>query len=116
MTAPEALTDAPTAAEVAAALADPAAFLAESDRRDRELRAWLDALRMEYRGAAFGQFAAGYALACADLERDWHAIADPASRNATSHAELESRRYGPAGREHFGDPRPGDFQGRRGAA
>ena len=28
-----------------------------------------------------------------------------------SHAELEERRWGPGGREHFGDPRPGDFPG-----
>jgi hypothetical protein len=30
--------------------------------------------------------------------------------------ELEIRRWGPGGREHFGDPRPGDFQGRGGEA
>ena len=27
-------------------------------------------------------------------------------------AELEARRWGPGGRAHFGDPRPGDFPGR----
>lgn len=27
-------------------------------------------------------------------------------------AELERRRWGPGGREHFGDPRPGDYPGR----
>ncbi len=27
-------------------------------------------------------------------------------------AELETRRWGPGGRAHFGDPRPGDFLGR----
>ncbi len=27
-------------------------------------------------------------------------------------AELETRRSGPGGRAHFGDPRPGDFPGR----
>lgn len=26
--------------------------------------------------------------------------------------ELEQRRWGPRGREHFGDPRPGDYPGR----
>jgi hypothetical protein len=26
--------------------------------------------------------------------------------------ELEDRRWGPGGREHFADPRPGDFPGR----
>jgi hypothetical protein len=111
VTAPTALTDTPTAAEVAAKLA-------ESDRRDRELRAWLDALGMGHHAAAAGRakdWQQGYERAHADLERDWHAIADPASRNATSHAELEARRYGPGGREHFGDSRPGDFPGRAAA-
>ena len=26
--------------------------------------------------------------------------------------EIEARRWGPGGREHFADPRPGDFPGR----
>jgi hypothetical protein len=26
--------------------------------------------------------------------------------------EIEARRWGPGGRAHFGDPRPGDFPGR----
>jgi hypothetical protein len=29
-----------------------------------------------------------------------------------SRCELEERRWGPGGREHFADPRPGDFPGR----
>ena len=29
-----------------------------------------------------------------------------------SHAELEERRWGPGGRAHFADPRPGDYPGR----
>ena len=37
-------------------------------------------------------------------------IPHPAS--GPSHAELEERRWGPGGREHFGDPRPGDYRGR----
>ena len=32
--------------------------------------------------------------------------------NGVSHAELEQRRWGPGGRAHFADPRPGDFAGR----
>jgi len=31
-------------------------------------------------------------------------------------AELETRRWGPGGRAHFADPRPGDFPGRRSQA
>lgn len=33
-----------------------------------------------------------------------------------THAELEERRWGPGGREHYGDPRPGDYPGRRAQA
>ena len=29
-----------------------------------------------------------------------------------SHAELEEKRWGPGGRAHFADPRPGDYPGR----
>ena len=100
--------NAPTDAEVAA-------LLEESDRRDRELAARLAMWRMGYQAAKAllaAVFNAGYAQACADLERDWHAIADPVSRNGTSHAELEARRWGPGGRHAFGTPRPGDFPGR----
>ena len=28
-------------------------------------------------------------------------------------AEAEARRWGPGGRAHFADPRPGDFPGRK---
>lgn len=33
--------------------------------------------------------------------------------NQPSRAELEERRWGPGGRAHFADPRPGDYPGRR---
>jgi hypothetical protein len=46
----------------------------------------------------------GYLLAVADLKAFQHA--------EVRDAELEIRRYGPGGRAHFGDPRPGDFPGR----
>jgi hypothetical protein len=41
----------------------------------------------------------------------WRRIAAPVARGR-SFAELEERRWGPGGREHFADPRPGDFPGR----
>jgi hypothetical protein len=56
-------------------------------------------------------FAAGYAAAEADMDAAWNRIARAAVRGP-SHAELEEKRWGPAGRAHFGDPRPGDFPGR----
>jgi hypothetical protein len=46
----------------------------------------------------------GYLRAVADFKAFQHAeVAD---------AELEARRWGPGGRAHFADPRPGDFPGR----
>jgi hypothetical protein len=56
-------------------------------------------------------FAAGYAAAEADMDARWNRIARAAVRGP-SHAELEEKRWGPGGREHFADPRPGDYPGR----
>lgn len=44
-------------------------------------------------------------------ERDqlWHEAADPIARGADPFAELESLRWGPGGREHFGERRAGDY-------
>jgi hypothetical protein len=53
----------------------------------------------------------GYAAAEADRDRGWNAIAH-AAVHGPSHAQLEERRWGPGGRAHFADPRPGDFPGR----
>ena len=43
-----------------------------------------------------------------------HAIADvkAAEHGLVRDAEMETRRWGPGGRAHFADPRPGDFPGR----
>jgi len=103
VSAPAALTDAPTATEVTA-------LLAESDRRDRELAARLAERRMGYQAAKAllpAAFNAGYAQKHAELERDWHAIADPASRGKP-YVTYHARRWGPGGPEHFADPRPAD--------
>jgi hypothetical protein len=48
--------------------------------------------------------AEGYAQAIADVKAAQHGI--------VRDAELKTRRWGPVGREHFADPRPGDFPGR----
>jgi hypothetical protein len=103
VSAPAALMKAPTATEVTA-------LLEESDRRDRELAARLAERRMGYLAAKAllaAAFNAGHAQAHADLERDWHAIADPASCRK-SHATYHARRWGPGGPGHFADPRPAD--------
>ena len=84
---------------------DAAALLELSDERDLWQRRLL--------GAEQAAYARGYADAQADMAAAWHAVADPVARGGPKHAELEERRWGPEGREHFGDPRPGDFPGRR---
>jgi hypothetical protein len=48
----------------------------------------------------------------AEQAEAWHALAAPVAHGIT-HAELEERRWGPGGREHFADPRPGDYPGKR---
>jgi len=46
----------------------------------------------------------GYLRAVSDFKAFQHA--------EVRDAELEARRWGPGGRDHFADPRPGDFPGR----
>jgi hypothetical protein len=55
---------------------------------------------------------AGYRQAETDQEARWRQIRPAVPPGGLSHAELEERRWGPGGREHFADPRPGDFTGR----
>ena len=42
----------------------------------------------------------------------WKQVADPVVHPGPPRDLVEERRWGPGGREHFADPRPGDFQGR----
>jgi hypothetical protein len=78
-----------------------AAELAEAEIRYRnEL-----AREMGDRGYERG-LAEGYARAAADVKAVQHGV--------VRDAELEARRWGPGGRAHFADPRPGDFPGRAG--
>ena len=51
----------------------------------------------------------------ADMAERWARAAAAVSRGR-SFAELEERRWGPGGREHFADARPGDFPRPRSAA
>ena len=46
-----------------------------------------------------------------EMAQRWNQIAR-AAVSGPAHAELEERRWGPDGRAHFADPRPGDFPGR----
>lgn len=61
----------------------------------------------------------GYAVARGELEAEHTAWWQAHGRHIAdrpSHAELEERRWGPGGREHYADPRPGDYPGRRAKA
>jgi hypothetical protein len=56
-------------------------------------------------------YEAGRRAAEAEQAEAWHQLAAPVA-HGIPYAELEERRWGPGGREHFADPRPGDFPGR----
>jgi len=62
-------------------------------------------------------YAAGRRDAEAEMAERWNRIAGPVSRarDLGGIEEIEARRWGPGGRAHFGDPRPGDFPGRAAA-
>ena len=83
-----------------------AAELAEAETAYRHQLA-----REMYQAGQRAGFDAGYRQASADMAARWAEIARPVARSI-SHAELEERRWGPGGRAHFADPRPGDFPGR----
>jgi hypothetical protein len=93
-------------ASLAAALADAIDPLAEIRYRRQLCREAYE------RGRA-----AGIAEGRAAADADWFASLAPARAGARVaartpvHAELEKLRWGPGGRDHFGDPRPGDYTG-----
>jgi hypothetical protein len=72
---------------------------------------------LAYRWGYRDGFAAGEVVGTQRTERElmamWDAQAEHVHKvgSRTAHSELELRRWGPGGREHFGDPRPGDFKG-----
>lgn len=84
---------------VRAAEAIEAAELAAAEIRYRNQLAREMGARGYERGVADG-----YARAAADVKAMQHGV--------VRDAELEARRWGPGGRAHFADPRPGDFSGR----
>jgi hypothetical protein len=80
-----------------------AAELAEADTRYR-----IQLAREMYALGHEQGLAEGYARAVSDVKAVQHGI--------VRDAELEARRWGPGGRAHFADPRPGDFPGRAAGA
>ena len=83
-----------------------AAELAEAETAYRHQLA-----REMFRAGQRAGFQAGYRQANADEAALWAKVARPVT-HGISHAELEQRRWGPGGRAHFADPRPGDFPSR----
>ena len=67
--------------------------------------------REAYEAGHADGYRAGYRQADADQAARWNQAAR-AVADGPAHAELEERRWGPGGRAHFADPRPGDFPGR----
>ncbi len=88
--------------------ADIRALLALSDERDQWMRWLLSAGRAAYREGYDDGFRDGGEELFA-RRRAW----PPIIITGEMRAELERRRWGPGGREHAGDPRPGDYPGRR---
>jgi hypothetical protein len=66
--------------------------------------------REMYQAGHADGYQAGYRQAEADQAARWNQITRPTT-DGPSHAELEERRWGPGGREAFGNPLPGDFPG-----
>lgn len=75
-----------------------------SDERDQHQRRLLDAERRAY----LDGYRNGHQDAARGLDAEWSAM--PLQRVAIGPtlAELELERWGPGGREHAADPRPGD--------
>ena len=67
--------------------------------------------REMYQAGQRAGFEAGDRQAEADRAARWAEVVRPVV-HGISYAELEERRWGPGGRAHFAEPRPGDFPGR----
>lgn len=80
-----------------------------SDERDMWQRRVAEAFRDGY-AAAEHQHGGDYGRGLVDGA----AVRKRAEHDLVEFARLELLRWGPGGREHFGDPRPGDFPGRGG--
>jgi hypothetical protein len=74
-----------------------------------EIRLRRQLAREAYRLGRADGFKEGYERSEADMARRWAEVAVPVSKGGPTHEELEARRWGPGGRDHFADPRPGDF-------
>ena len=91
--------------------ADIAALLELSDERDAHLQLRHQAFREGWRAAELAH--------ADDYQRglvDGALVRKRAQHEIVELARLDALRWGPDGREHFADPRPGDFPGRAASA
>jgi hypothetical protein len=94
---------------------DPvAAAIDEAEHAEAETRYRLQLARESFEaGFALGATRAREALLEEQAEAQRLAAAEITPvLLSPCYAELEERRWGPGGRAHFADPRPGDFPGR----
>ena len=82
-----------------------------SDERDRWLQRLLYAERAAYELGLAEGYRAGFERGARVAETDFPSAIKPL--DGPTLAELELLRWGPGGREHFADPRPGDYKGQR---
>lgn len=86
--------------------------LALSDERDAWLARVYAAEQAGYqRGLELGR-EQGYLYALNEEAIERGRIGAPFRRPGPGFRELERRRWGPKGRAHYGDPQPGDYQGK----
>jgi hypothetical protein len=98
-------------------LAEAVAELVEtSNLLDLSLKLRLAAYRKGYGHGYERGVDDGRRQAETEAERAWYAATHPIAIGGIPHDELERRRWGPGGRARAGDPRPGDYPGRDGAA
>jgi hypothetical protein len=95
---------------------DPQELLDRSNERDTYERRILAAERAAFdRGRVDGWWRGVEHTRTAIAQEDaaaWQQVADPVVHPGPARDLVEERRWGPGGRQHFADPRPGDFPGR----
>ena len=95
-------------------------LLALSDERDVQLELRRRAYRDGWEAGHMTGVGDGRQAEAAERDREWNAIARPVARGGPAYAEIERKRWTVRGeqrtRETFGQPHPGDYLGRDGAA
>lgn len=82
----------------------PAEAIEAAELAEAEIRYRNQLAREMYAAGRRDAEAAAYVRGVADVKSALHGV--------VRDAELAARRWGPGGRAHFADPRPGDFPGR----